>query len=98
MTKRLGLRKLTLKEMHLPLNSSDEQIQAAVEKIKQAGLEADSCGVVYMKTEEEVQRAFAYAKKAGMKMIIRGPEPAVLPLVQRPAQETDLILSSHNPR
>ncbi len=96
MTKRLGLKKLTLKEMHLPLNSSDEQIQAAVEKIKQAGLEADSCGVVYMKTEEEVQRAFAYAKKAGMKMIIGGPEPALLPVVERSAKETDIICAIHN--
>src|SRR5260370_1547374 len=91
MTKRLGLKKLTLKEMHLPLNSSDEQIQAAVDKIKQAGLEADSCGVVYMKTEEEVQRAFAYAKKAGMKMIIGGPQPGLLPLVHTSAQNTNII-------
>ncbi len=49
MTRRLGLAKITLKDMHLPLTSSEQEIQAAVEKIRQAGLEADSCGVVYMK-------------------------------------------------
>jgi sugar phosphate isomerase/epimerase len=96
MTRRMGLQKLTLKEMHLPLTSSDEQIRAAIDKIKQAGLEADSCGVVYMKTEEEVKRAFAYARTAGMKMIVAGPEPPLLPLVERSAKETDIIVAIHN--
>lgn len=96
MTKRLGLKKLSLKDMHLPLKSSDAEIATAVEKIKQAGLELDSCGVVYMKTEEEVAQAFGYAKKAGMKMIIGGPEPAMLPMAERFAKETDVALAIHN--
>jgi sugar phosphate isomerase/epimerase len=96
MTKRLGLKKLTLKEMHLPLTSSDQEIQAAVEKIRQAELELDSCGVVYMKTEQEVAQAFAYAKKAGMKMIVGGPEPGLLPVIERFVKETDIRLAIHN--
>jgi len=96
MTKRTGLKTLTLKEMHLPLTSSDEQIRAAIDKIKQAGLEADSCGVVYMKTEDEVKRAFAYAKTAGMKKVIAGPEPPLLPVVERSVKETDIICAIHN--
>jgi sugar phosphate isomerase/epimerase len=96
MTKRLGLKKLTLKEMHLPLKSSDAEIAAAVEKIRQAGLELDSCGVVYMKTEDDVAQAFRYAKKAGMKMIVGGPEPAMLPVAERFAKETDISLAIHN--
>jgi sugar phosphate isomerase/epimerase len=96
MTKRLGLKKLTLKEMHLPLKSSDAEIAAAVEKIKQAGLELESCGVVYMKTEGDVAQAFAYAKKAGMKMIVAGPEPAMLPITERFAKETDIVVAIHN--
>lgn len=96
MTSRLGLKKLTLKEMHLPLTSSDQEIQAAVDKIKQAGLDLDSCGVVYMKTEQEVARAFAYAKKAGMKMIVGGPEPGLLPSIERLVKETDIKLAIHN--
>lgn len=96
MTKRLGLKKLTLKDMHLPLKSSDAEIAAAVEKIKLAGLELDSCGVVYMKTKDEVAQAFAYAKKAGMKMIVAGPEPAMLPITERFAKETDIALAIHN--
>ncbi len=96
MTQRLGLKKLTLKDMHLPLKSSDAEIAAAVGKLRQAGLEPDSCGVVYMKTEDDVAQAFAYAKKAGMKMIVAGPEPAMLPLTERFAKETDIMLAIHN--
>jgi inosose dehydratase len=96
MTRRLGLKKLTLKEMHLPLKSSGEEIQAAVEKIRNAGLELDSCGVVYMKTEEEVAQAFAYAKKAGVKMIVAGPEPGLLLAAERFVKETDIALAIHN--
>ncbi len=55
MTKRLGLKKITLKDMHLPLNSSEADIKAALAKIRGAGLELSSCGVVYMTTEAEVQ-------------------------------------------
>ena len=51
MTKRLGLKKLTLKDMHLPLKSTDQEIKTALEKMKGAGVELSSCGVVYMKTE-----------------------------------------------
>jgi sugar phosphate isomerase/epimerase len=78
------------------LTSSDAEIRASIDKITQAGLDADSCGVVYMKTEEEVKRAFAYAKTAGMKMIVAGPEPALLPLVERSAKETDIVVAIHN--
>ncbi len=96
MTKRVGLRRLTLKEMHLPLTSSDQEILAAADKIRRAGLELDACGVVYMKTAEEVARAFAYARKAGMEMIVGGPEPAMLPIIERFVKETDINLAIHN--
>jgi inosose dehydratase len=96
MTKRLGLKKLTLKDMHLPLKSSDAEIVAAVEKIRAAGLDLDSCGVVYMKTEDDVAQAFSYARKAGMKMIVAGPEPAMLPITERFAKETDIVIAIHN--
>ncbi|HWR34332.1 MAG TPA: sugar phosphate isomerase/epimerase [Clostridia bacterium] len=96
MTKRLGMKKITLKDMHLPLKSSDAELVAAIEKMKQAGLEPESCGVVYMRSEDEVRQAFAYAKKAGMKMIVGGPDKAMLPLCERVVKETDIILAIHN--
>jgi len=96
MTQRLGLTNLTLKDVHLPLKSTDEEIQAALSKIKQAGLTLDSCGVIYMKSEQEVVQAFAYGKKAGIRMIVGSPEPELLPAVERSVKETGIALAIHN--
>jgi inosose dehydratase len=96
MTRRLGLRTLTLKDVHLPLTSSDQQIQAALSKLKEAELSVDSCGVIYMKTEAEIAPAFAYAKKLGVKKIIGAPDPPLLPIVERFVKESGVALAIHN--
>jgi sugar phosphate isomerase/epimerase len=96
MTKRLGLKKLALKDVHLPLTSTEADFASALNRIHGAGLELSSCGVVYMKNEEEVHRAFAYAKSAGIHMMVGAPDPSVLNLAERKVQETDIALAIHN--
>lgn len=96
MTKRLGLERITLKDMHLPLDSTEVEIRAAVEKIKSAGLSLSSCGVVYMKNEEEVRRAFAYARAAGISMMVGAPDASLLDPVERCVKETGIALAIHN--
>ncbi len=96
MTQRLGLKKITLKEVHLPMQSSEAEIKTALEKIHAAGLELSSCGVVYMKSEEEVRRAFAYARMAGLKMMVGVPDASLLPIAERYVKETDIALAIHN--
>jgi len=96
MTKRLGLTKLTLKDMHLPLTESETEIAAALEKIRTAGLELASCGVVYMNTEEEIRRGFVYAKMAGLKMLVGVPDAALLGVAERYVKETGIALAIHN--
>ncbi|CAD5264227.1 MULTISPECIES: sugar phosphate isomerase/epimerase [unclassified Imperialibacter] len=95
-TKRLGISKIALKSMHLPLDSSEADIKAAARKIADAGLELYGAGVIYMKTEAEVNQAFAYAKAAGMKMIIGVPNYDLLPLAEKKVKETDIKLAIHN--
>lgn len=96
MTRRLGIRNLTLKEVHLPLTSSDAEIDAAAGELKAAGIELTGCGVIYMKSEDEVRRAFAYAKRAGTRMIIGVPEAHLLDLTERQVQATGISLAIHN--
>jgi len=96
MTKRLGMTKMTLKDMHLPLKSSEAEIKAVLEKMKAAGVELSSCGVVYMTTEDEVRNAFAYARTAGIRMMVGVPEETLLPLAERMVKETDISLAIHN--
>ncbi len=96
MTKRLGLKRISFKSMHLPLESTQEQIKEIVAKVKEFDLELYGCGVVYMKNEAEVHQAFDYAKTAGMKVIIGVPEHNLLDLVNKKVQEYDIKLAIHN--
>jgi inosose dehydratase len=94
--KRLGLTHIALKDFHLPLTSTPEQIQEAVAKVKAAGLTLYGAGVIYMKSEEEVKRAFNYAKQAGIKTIIGVPNHELLPLVDKLVKEHNIKLAIHN--
>lgn len=96
MTKRLGLNRIAFKDFHLPLESTEEEIAAVARKVKQAGLELYGCGVVYMENQEEVHRAFNYAKAAGMKVIIGVPEHELLDLVNQKVKEFDIQVAIHN--
>jgi inosose dehydratase len=96
MTARLGVRKLTLKDMHLPMAITPQQMEAVREKMKAAGVDLSSCGVVYMKTEEEVHKAFAYARLAGTTMMVGVPEAPLLGLAEQKVKETGIAMAIHN--
>lgn len=96
MTVRLGLKRIAFKSFHLPLESSEVEIRAAADKVREARLELYGCGVVYMTDEGEVHRAFEYARTAGMNIIIGVPEHNLLGLVNEKVQEYDIKLAIHN--
>jgi sugar phosphate isomerase/epimerase len=96
MAKRAGLNYMSLKDMHLPLTASAEDIQAATAKIRDAKITLYGGGVIYMKTAEDVSRAFDYAKTAGMKTIIGVPNHELLELVNQKAVEYDIEVAIHN--
>lgn len=96
MTRRLGLEKIAFKSMHLPLDSSPEQIAQVIQKAKAAGLDVYGCGVVYMNTEAEVQQAFDYAKAAGMKTIIGVPKHELLNATEARIKQYDIRVAIHN--
>jgi inosose dehydratase len=96
MAKRLNFTYLSLKDSHLPLKSSKEDIAKAVAEISAAGLTVYAVGVIYMTTEAEVHQAFDYAKAAGAKIIIAAPEHELLPLVEKKVKEYDLKVAIHN--
>lgn len=96
MTKRLGLKRIALKSFHLPLEATDEEINAAAEKVRSAGLDLYGCGVVYMQNEDEVSRAFHYAATAKMKVIIGAPNLALLEMVNKMVSKYNIKLAIHN--
>ena len=96
MVHRLGLRRMVLKDVHLPLTSTPEQIKAALAQASALGLEVYGCGTVYMKTPAEVEQAFRYAQTAGFEMIIGAPNVDLLPLAEQQVKATGIKLAIHN--
>ena len=96
MTNRLNLKKICLKSMHLPMESSLAEIKLIAKKVKDAGLDLYGCGVVYMASEDEVNQAFVYAKTAGMNTIVGVPEHNLLNLVNDKVKEYDIKIAIHN--
>jgi len=93
---RLDIKHISLKDFHLKLDSTDVQIAEVVKKCKDACVELGSGGVIYMKSETEVDAAFEYARKAGMSMIIGVPQHDMLPYAEKKVKEYNIRLAIHN--
>ncbi len=96
MTARLGIPNLCLKSMHMPLDSSADEIKAMTAKINEAGIDLYGGGVIYMKTVEDADNAFAYATHAGMDLIVGVPEHELLAHCNQKVKETGIKLAIHN--
>jgi len=96
MMKRVGVTNLSLKDFHMPMNSTQEQINAVLKKFKTAGINVYTVGVIYMKTQESVDQAFEYAKMAGVKLIVGAPNYELLPYVEKKIKTYDFKMAIHN--
>jgi len=95
-TARLGVRRITLKDMHLPMAVTAAEMGRARACLEAAGVQLSSCGVIYMKSEDEVHKAFAYARLAGITMMVGVPQVALLPLTEQKVKETGIAVAIHN--
>jgi inosose dehydratase len=95
-SQRLGLNSIAVKSMHMPLESSAEEIKGMSEKIKSAGLKLYGAGVIYMKTAQEVDSAFSYASNAALEMIVGVPNHELLPQVNEEVKKRNIKLAIHN--
>lgn len=95
-SKRLGLGSVALKSMHMPLESSAEDIKQMAAKVKSAGLSLYGAGVIYMKTKQEAEAAFSYASNAGLEMIVGVPNHELLSLVNDLVKKHNIKLAIHN--
>jgi len=96
MTVRVGITRLALKDVHLPMASTADDFARVRKQISDAGLTFTSCGVVYMTNEAEVHRAFEYAKSAGLSMMVGCPDASLLGLVESAVRSYDIRLAIHN--
>jgi sugar phosphate isomerase/epimerase len=96
MIKRIGVNYLSLKEFHMPLNSTQEKINEVMGRFREAGINVYTLGVIYMRTPESVDQAFSYAQMAGVKMIVGAPNYELLPQVEKKVKETGISVAIHN--
>lgn len=84
---RLDIHYLCIKDFHLPFNSTDEQIKAFHEKCASYGVTGYGVGPIYMKSEQEIDNGFEYAKRVGVKTIVGVPNYELLPYVDKKVKE-----------
>ena len=92
---RLDIHYLCIKDFHLPLDSTDEQIKAFHARCAEFGVTGYAVGPIYMKSETEIDRAFAYAQKVGVKLIVGVPNYELLPYVDKKVKEYDFHYAIH---
>jgi inosose dehydratase len=94
--KEAEVRYLNLKHVHLPLSATPEQIQAARAKIGAAGITITGGGVIGMRNnEDEVRRAFEYARLARLPLLIGSLSCGAVDLVEAMVKEYGIPLAIH---
>ncbi|MEN9953027.1 MAG: hypothetical protein RLZZ520_1295 [Bacteroidota bacterium] len=96
MMKRLRVKYLSVKDFHLPLDSSPAQMAAIKKKFDDHAITPYTVGVIYMKSKQDVDRAFAYAQAFGVAMIVGVPDEIMLPYVEEKVKLTNIRMAIHN--
>jgi sugar phosphate isomerase/epimerase len=96
MMKRLQVKYLSVKDFHLPLNSSPAQMDVIKKKFAEHGITPYTVGVIYMKSKQEVDNAFVYAQAFGVSMIVGVPDENLLPYVEEKVKLTNIKMAIHN--
>jgi inosose dehydratase len=95
MMKKLDVHYLCIKDFHLPYKSTPEEIAAFHEKLKQSGVTGYAVGPIYVKSTQDIDNAFDYAKRVGVKLIVGIPNHADLPYLEKKVKETDTRFAIH---
>jgi sugar phosphate isomerase/epimerase len=96
MMQRVQVDALSLKDFHLAQTCTQEEADSVMGKFAAAGITVYAAGVIYMKTQEEVDRAFSYVQRMHCNMIVGAPNYELLPYVEQKVKETGIRLAVHN--
>ncbi len=91
----LDVHYLCIKDFHLPMDSTDEQIKSFHARCAEYGVTGYAVGPIYMKSEAEIDKAFEYAKRVGVKTIVAVPNYELLPYVDKKVKEYDFRIAIH---
>jgi inosose dehydratase len=95
--RRVGLEFVSIKDFHLPMESTAEERREVTGRFREAGVTPLSCGVVAMQNSEgSVRRAFEYARDGGFPTLVCSPDPASMELLNQMVKQFDIRLAIHN--
>ena len=95
-TRKTGITEISIKDKHIPLNTTKEEALAIVEKFTKNGINIYAAGMITMKTEQDIDRAFDYAKNIGVGMIIASPDIPLLKYLEKKVVENNIKIAIHN--
>ena len=95
MMRKTDVHYLCIKDFHLPFASTADEINAFHEKLKQSDVTGYAVGPIYMKTEQEIDNGFDYAKRVGVKLIVGVPNEDLLPYIDKKVKEHDMRYAIH---
>jgi sugar phosphate isomerase/epimerase len=87
---------LCIKDFHLSFKSTKEECDAFHAKLKSKGVTGYGVGPIYMdKSTSQIDEAFEYAKRAGVKLIVGIPKYEDLPYVDKKVKEYGFHYAIH---
>ena len=98
MLKELGTPYLNVKDFHLKLDSTPEEIEAAKKEFANAGVQLVGCGnVSFQKADDaDIKKKFEYAKEAGFPLIVCAPTHETLPMLEKYVKQYNIKIAVHN--
>ena len=101
--KKIDVHYLCIKDFHLPIDANAEQTRQFKEKLAAHDVIGYAVGPIYMKDVEAVDKAFAYAQRVGVDLIVgvpgvwgdKGPRYDVLDRVEQKVKETGIRYAIH---
>jgi sugar phosphate isomerase/epimerase len=99
MAKILGTPFINIKDFHLKMESTPEQIDAARKEFADAGMIIVGGGnIAFPDSDDDAKRLakFEYAKRAGMPLIVCAPTANTLPKLEKLVKEFDIKIALHN--
>lgn len=96
MMRKVDVRYLCIKDFHLPFKSTPEEIRTFHETLAKSNVKGYAVGPIYMKTREDIDNGFEYAKRVGVNLIVGIPNHEDLEYLSKKCQEYDFRYAIHN--
>jgi inosose dehydratase len=96
MMKRVDVNYLCIKDFHLPFKSTAEEIKNFHDTLAKSNVTGYAVGPIYMKTRQDIDNGFEYAKRVGVKLIVGIPNHEDLEYLSNKCKEYDFRYAIHN--